>query len=549
MIDLRSNPIIYITRDIERALGLGLYTPGYYIISNSTSFAKSVAEGYDNILLIESDKQLDTWELLQDTKTKDFIDNNLSPIRKGGSGGLVVFKPTTQIEKICKENNWTLLNPPAELADKIEEKISGLEWLGELQKYLPEHKLDLCKNILWEDKKFIIQFNHAHSGLGTILVESNKQLAEIKQKFPDRPVKITEYISGPIFTSNNVVTKNKTLVGNISYQITGLQPFTDNPFTTIGNDWSFANKYLNEEQKNQYDQIVEDIGNKLRTEGWKGLFGIDVVVDKSDDKIYLIEINARQPASTTYESELQRTTNNEQGTDISTFEAHLLGLLSIDNEKSLIKIKDGAQIVQRVTKDIPSLHEPKYNKRPDFKIIKYNNTKLNSDLLRTQTLYPLIEAHNKLNKNGLKIIDFITVTGKGNGWDLPRGAIIPIKDGKILLIERQKYSQHFFTPPGGTKEEFDNDILATARREGKEETDLNFTIPEQTPLHFNVGGRDEYYFFAENISGEPKLGEEETERSNENNSYKLVWVDLNELKNIKLLPEGITEQILKRYDK
>ncbi|MFZ2189239.1 MAG: NUDIX domain-containing protein [Candidatus Magasanikiibacteriota bacterium] len=646
MIDLTQNPIIYVTRDIERALGLNLNTPGYHIISNSTPFAKSVAEGYDNVLLIESNEQLDTWELLellvhpeevrrltdegsfeafykQITKDNHTTTTNNSERFLSTSSAdrneltVVVFKPTTQIEKICQENNWKLLNPPAELSNKIEEKISGLEWLGELQKYLPKHRVDLCKNIVWPCeplpaqagskprelcKPFIIQFNRAHTGLGTILIESESQLDEIKEKFPDRPVRITEYISGPMFTSNNVVTKNKILVGNISYQITGLKPFTDNKFTTIGNDWSFANKYLNEDQIKQYNKIVNDIGEKLRSQGWKGLFGVDVVVDDlsaeasakagKNGKLYLIEINARQPASTTYESQLQslvipsptqgevedpprrgslsQTLNNgisnntmfkskDKGSltpfvggfgmtnQITTFESHLMALLDINLEnQTLIKIQDGAQIIQRVTKEIPSLHEPKYNKRPDFNIIKYNNTKPNADLMRTQTLYPIMEAHNKLSLNGLKIIDFITVTQKGVGWDLPRGAILPIKDGKILLIERQKFSQHFFTPPGGTKEDFDENILATAKREGKEETDLDFTIPEQIPLCFNINGRDEYYYFAENISGEPKLGDEERERSTTNNSYKLVWVDLKELPNITLLPKGLTEKILNK---
>ncbi|HBU06846.1 MAG TPA: hypothetical protein DEB09_02075 [Candidatus Magasanikbacteria bacterium] len=573
MIDLSKKPIIYITRDIERALGLDLDTPGYFIISNSTPFAKSVAEGHNNVLLIESDKQLDTWELLEHLSSRSAQggEGSLSKTQKDAqkrdssvasllrNGHVVVFKPTTQIEKICQENNWKLLNPSAELSNKIEEKISGLEWLGDLQKYLPKNKVDLCKNIsiipfkrFWpfqHFKPFILQFNRAHTGEGTILIESESQLEEIKQKFPDRPVRITEYISGPMFTSNNVVTKNKILVGNISYQITGLKPFTDNPFTTIGNDWSFANKYLNEEQIKQYNNIVNDIGEKLRQDGWKGLFGVDIVVDETSGKLYLIEINARQPASTTYESQLQQmsgTYNLKPKTYSTTFEAHIMSLLDLNIENELIKITDGAQIIQRVTKDIPSLHEPKYNKRPDFKIIKYNNTKPNSDLLRTQTLYPIIEAHNKLNLNGLKIIDFITVTQKGVGWDLPRGAILPIKDGKILLIERQKYSQHFFTPPGGTKEDFDEDILATAKREGKEETNLDFTIPKQTPLHFNVHGRDEYYYFAENISGEPKLGDEERARSTINNSYQLVWVDLKELSNITLLPQGLTEKILNK---
>ena len=83
-----------------------------------------------------------------------------------------------------------------------------------------------------------------------------------------------------MFTNNNIISKNNILIGNINYQITGLSPFTDLPFSTIGNDWGFANKYLTNKQKKKYHQIVLEIGEKLKKDGWKGLFGIDIAIDK-----------------------------------------------------------------------------------------------------------------------------------------------------------------------------------------------------------------------------------------------------------------------------
>ena len=66
---LSAQPIVYITRDIERALGLELDIPGYYIISNNTEFAKSVAKDRTNILLIEEEKLLDTWQLMENKQS------------------------------------------------------------------------------------------------------------------------------------------------------------------------------------------------------------------------------------------------------------------------------------------------------------------------------------------------------------------------------------------------------------------------------------------------------------------------------------------------
>lgn len=238
---LPNNPVFYVTRDIERATSLEM--PGYFIISNSTPSGKKIAQTRTNILLIENHTLLDTHELLSHAEVQKFIQKN----SEGKDPSIVVFKNTTVIEKICREKNWKLLNPSAKLAQKIEEKITQVEWLGELTKYLPPHKIQLAKDVPFDettDMPFILQFNRAHTGLGTMFISSNLELKEIQDKFPDRPVRITEFISGPMLTSNNVVTDDRVLIGNMSYQITGMQPFTDKPFATIGNDWALPHKIL-----------------------------------------------------------------------------------------------------------------------------------------------------------------------------------------------------------------------------------------------------------------------------------------------------------------
>lgn len=399
---LKQKPVIYITRDIERALGLDPDTPGYFIISNSTPFGKQIAKDRVNILLIEKDRQLDTWELLQHPQTIEFINQNGRKI--------LVFKNTKQIERICAENAWQLLNPSAELSNRVEEKISQLNWLGDLKKYLPDYDVKQCKDIEFENEPFILQFNRSHTGSGTILIKSQEQLDELKQKFPNREARIAKYVDGPLFTNNNVATKDKILIGNISYQITGLPPFTDVQFATVGNDWGLPKKYLSEEQIQTYKKIATDVGEKLRQAGWKGAFGIDVVVEKTTGKLFLVEINARQPASTTYESTLQ---NRVRGTgygvrDITTFEAHLASLLDLD-VNNLIEIDEGAQVILRNTSHKPHNTRQVIEKlsQAGYNVISYDNDNPNSDLLRTQSEESIIEDHNKFNKVGNNIVRII----------------------------------------------------------------------------------------------------------------------------------------------
>jgi len=162
------NPLFYVTRDIERAIGLDLNTSGYFIISNNSPFSKSLAKKNKNIFLVDENKLLDTWELLKNEGVIKYINKNAT------KPNIIVFKNTNKIEEICNENNWRLLNTPANLADKIEQKISQVKWAGKLKKYFPNYQIVKCRDIKWQNKPIIIQFNYSHTGSGTILIEKEK---------------------------------------------------------------------------------------------------------------------------------------------------------------------------------------------------------------------------------------------------------------------------------------------------------------------------------------------------------------------------------------
>src|SRR3989338_530396 len=195
---LKKQPIVYITRDIERALGVPKGLKNYFIITNNTPFGKTVAKTRPGILLIKNKTLLDTRELLTHPATKKFLATIKNP-------HILVFKNTSAIEDACQKQGWPLLNPAAELTNTVEEKISQVEWLGKLARFLPPHQILPCKKITFTVKKNTLQFNRAHTGSGTILIESKEQLEKIKKQFPDRPTRVTEYIDGPMSTNNNIL--------------------------------------------------------------------------------------------------------------------------------------------------------------------------------------------------------------------------------------------------------------------------------------------------------------------------------------------------------
>lgn len=541
-----NKPVVYVVRDLERALGLPITTKGYYIISNYTAFANSVAKGRKNILLIKNTELLDTRELLAHVKTKIFIKKIKNP-------QILVFKNTLMIEKICLENSWSLLNPSAELSSQVEEKITQVQWLGGLKKYLPPFEIKIANDVKWSGKKFILQFNRAHTGSGTILVESEEQLKEIQAKFPNREVRITKFINGPMLTNNNVVWGVKVLCGNINYQITGLKPFTNQPFATVGNDWALPHKILNATQKKEYEKIAHEIGIKMVASGWKGLFGIDVVCDEKTGKLYLIEINARQPASTSFESQLQSEKNR---VGLTTFQAHLLALLG-ENEisKKLTVIKDGAQIVQKVlsakkpTNSKSLLLNIKEFYKKDLHTVYYENSKFESDWLRIQSKKGIMEKAGITNGLGQDILFFVLANLDGKQmskrYSRDRVAAIIQKNNQILLMKRTRFGKEYFVLPGGTVEHGES-LLTALNREIDEETGLKIDVSKKKPILIKISDRKEYHFFVNSHEGEAVLGGEEREKNSMENNYQLIWENISNLKNIDFYPASLKDKIFKK---
>jgi len=405
----QGSKIIYVSREIERALGTEP-SGDYMIVSNKTPYGESLHKRYpDSVTLIDPAASPKPGELLG---TTDLL---LHPATKALVSGLqpsiLVFKNTMRVEAAAKTLGCRILNPAATLSERVENKLSQLRWLGPLgQKYLPPHAAKVAKLITWKNSDpFVIQWAHGHTGDGTILINTPDDLRAVQEKFPERMARVTAFVPGPSFTVNAVVSTDRILVSSPSYQITGLPPFTDNAFSTVGNDWGAARAMLTADHFAAIRAMAEDIGARLRTDGWKGLFGIDLVQGESG-RFYLIEINARQPASTTFESALQEAVRTGKGVKgLTTFEAHLRALLGLPMDQDLIRIEDGAQIVQRVTKNVQSVFDDaaKSLEKAGHAVVAYQNIAPNSDLLRIQSQSRIIESHGSFNQHGREIAEVI----------------------------------------------------------------------------------------------------------------------------------------------
>ncbi len=405
--------IIYVTREIERALGLEP-SEHYRVVSNRTTYGQMIAAKYPGfVTLIEPGPDgtlYGSGDLLAHPETaRLYAELMARPGAAAESIYFLLFKNTARIEPLARERGWRLLNPTAAAAERIENKISQLSWLGELEGYLPPHRLLFMKNITWGGEPFVIQWAHGHTGGGTILVDSAQTLEALKVRFPERRARLTSFVTGPSFTVNVVVTPETIAMSSVSYQITGLPPFTDNRFTTIGNDWGVVPSILTTAELENVRSLVNELGARMQKDCWRGLFGVDFIKDTAQNRLYLIEINARQPASTTFESILQKEQRAAGKTGLTTFEAHLASLLGENLSGPLIPITDGAQVIMRVpgngqlkidTSRVASkLHEA------GLETVSYDNRKPHEDLLRVQSQHSLMQGHEVWNQTGKTIIN------------------------------------------------------------------------------------------------------------------------------------------------
>lgn len=303
---LLNAPIFYITNDPERALGLESRLPNFHIvctdhnptvdallIENKRVFSLAGELGEEKPIFRNSNK------LLQHSATQAYIEEHT---KEGETPNIMVFKVAPNIERTCEKLGYNLLNTSALLNRTFENKIPQYKELSKAGINFPKTIISKLKDVDWGElsetlgTEIVIQFDRGHTGLGTFFLNSEQELQKLIQKFPNREVRIASKIEGEAWTINAAVTRHGIAMSGLSYQITGIQGITDQKGGTVGNDWSKVNM-LTIEALTAIEQETRNIGKTMQDKGYKGLFGIDFIITPTGE-VVVIEINARQPAST-----------------------------------------------------------------------------------------------------------------------------------------------------------------------------------------------------------------------------------------------------------
>lgn len=310
---IKDTPIFFVTNDAERALGLEKLLNNYHIICIDDNAIIDYMQK-ENVKVFCLEKELgelntifrNSNRLLNHKLTQKYIKQN----SQGNKGHLMFFKIAPNLARSAEKLGFKMLNTTAELNQKFELKIPQYEAIKDLDIRLPKTEILKLTEAKYKElvkrlgNNFVLQFNRGHTGGGTVIIYNERELEDLKKQFPQRQARFATQIYGHPYTLNACVTKHGICWGGLSYQITGVEECTSKKAGTVGNDWAYP-KELSKKVKGDFDKFTRVIGEEMTKFGFCGMFGLDIVVDKKNDEAYMIEINARQPASIPMFTKLQ----------------------------------------------------------------------------------------------------------------------------------------------------------------------------------------------------------------------------------------------------
>lgn len=286
----------YVSNDIEHGLGLSKFIEKFTHVCLKDSYYGEYLrkEGIDTICI--NDKKLrSSAELLDNVN----IENSY----------VQTFKISPQFESKVLNSHAELMNTTNLLNTMFERKISQIRLFSSVGINVPEFMTG--KMILMDYKtivknlgsEFVVQFDRGHTGSSTYFVKNENEYLDLVKQFPYREARILKLINGKTYTLNACMTQNGIYAGGLSEQLTGIDGLTAKKGGTVGNNF---NHNLD---SGVIDLILEEL-NKLQfllgRNGYKGLFGLDFILDNESGNVYIIEMNARQTMSVAFHGALQR---------------------------------------------------------------------------------------------------------------------------------------------------------------------------------------------------------------------------------------------------
>jgi hypothetical protein len=246
---------------------------------------------------------------------------------------LIPFKNTHRIDGLGG-GHVSVLSPPHELVHELDSKMKLLQIMadcgiepipGEVVRRAEFGRERFDSLTARYGNKLVAQVAFGSGGSGTFFVSTKEEIDDVFRR--EGELKISKFIEGPSFNGQACVIETtegpQTMVFNPSFQIIGLPELSDWPSYYCGNDYTGAVEYLGADGIGQYTDLLKRMGSMMAREGWRGIFGSDLIWSEEEGRMYVLEINPRMQASTSFLHSLMEA-RGETGIGVY----HLLAFLS-----------------------------------------------------------------------------------------------------------------------------------------------------------------------------------------------------------------------------
>jgi biotin carboxylase len=287
----------------------------------------------------ESSEQINNY-LLRDAEVQAHV---ASLARSSGVApmvAMVFFDEET--EQICAELGYELILPSDSLRRRLDSKIvttrlgdeagapSVPNVLGRAESYSELIKLATDSGL---GADLVVQTPYGDSGKTTFFIKTEDDWDANAQDVIDEELKIMRRIRNRAAAVEAVNTRHGTIVGPFMTDLTGYPELTPYKGGWCGND--VFPEALSEAHRATAIEHVRRLGDRLRLEGYRGFFEVDVLVDLDSDNVYLGELNPRISGASSM-------TNVTAGAyaDIPLFLFHLLEFMDVDYHVDVDEINE-----------------------------------------------------------------------------------------------------------------------------------------------------------------------------------------------------------------
>lgn len=292
-------PVVGVAISAFVRIGMDEYLNDFRIVCMKNTRDMEILGKDFEILSLESLKnrkrtRRNTLSILRDKATEDFLSGLEDP-------HLIIYRPTERVEKLCAKKGWRMMgNSPDVYTDN---KVEFRRILESLDVPVIPGEIRKAKTLDYEDisgkygKKFVIQMQEESGGKGTFFVSNEKDLGECRNRITEREgnseVLVTKFIPGPSPSLTGCVTRHGILYTGLQHQLLDVgEVLGENAGSGVfcGHDWT-ASDGFDEKINEQACVYAEKIGGHLRSRGYKGIFGLDMIIE--GDRLYVVELNPR----------------------------------------------------------------------------------------------------------------------------------------------------------------------------------------------------------------------------------------------------------------